>query len=159
MKKVVLLAALLGLLVAAAGFAQERPLSIRERDFGFGFIFGEPTGVNAKLWIGRFTALDVTGAWSFIDEGRFVLHIDYLYHLFNLFRVGGGGQLPFYIGIGPRLFFAGENPHVGVRAPVGASYMFPTIPIELFAEIAPGISVIPDTSFDISGGFGVRYYF
>ncbi len=161
MKKYVLLLVLLGLLAAATGFtqAQQTTFNIGPRDFGFGFVFGEPTGISAKLWIGRVTALDLTAAWSFAREGRLILQMDYLFHYFGLFRLQGRGQLPIYLGIGPRLALTTDNPHLGARVPLGVSYLFPTIPIELFVEIAPGMEIIPATQFDFSGGFGLRYYF
>lgn len=165
MKKFILLTILFLLLAAFSGFSQARPAApgrppiIAERDFGFGFIVGEPTGLSAKLWLGRAQAIDVTAAWSFVEESNFVLHIDYLYHLFNLFTIGGGGRMPFEIGLGSRLVFAETEPLIGLRAPVGVAYMFPTLPIELFVEVAPGMQVIPETEFNASGGFGLRYYF
>ena len=159
MKKFLLVLVLLGTL-ATAGFtqAQQTTFNIGPRDFGFGFLFGVPTGISAKLWIGRITALDVTAAWDFAED-EFVLQFDYLFHYFGLFRLQGRGQLPVYIGIGPRLSLTQDEQEFGARLPLGLSYLFPTVPIELFAEVAPGLSILPATNADISGGFGVRYYF
>ena len=159
MKKFLLVLLLLGAL-ASAGFsqAQQTTFNIGPRDFGFGFLFGVPTGISAKLWIGRITALDITAAWDFADD-EFVLQLDYLFHYFGLFRMRGRGQLPVYIGIGPRLSLKQDENEIGARLPLGIAYLFPSVPIELFAEVAPGLSILPATNADVSGGFGVRYYF
>jgi hypothetical protein len=47
---------------------------------------------------------------------------------------------------------------IGVRVPLGLEFFI--IPeVEIFGELVPGISLFPDTDFDLDGGIGARYYF
>jgi len=147
-----LVAAAAGLLVCSA-----LPVHAQERRFGAGIILGEPTGLSAKLWVGEKAAVDAAVAWSFQGDGAFYLHASYLYHFFNLeptlpdsfsAYVGGGGKIVFR-----------KDTELGLRIPVGLSYMLSEVPLEAFLEVAPGILLIPGTDADIGGGIGIRYYF
>ena len=60
--------------------------------------------------------------WSFVDEGAFHIHGDYIFHNFNLIRISGG-KLPFYYGIGARIKTANKT-RFGVRVPLGLAYIF-----------------------------------
>ena len=44
-------------------------LGAQDSGFGLGIIFGEPTGISFKGWIGRRAAFDAAVAWSFEGEG------------------------------------------------------------------------------------------
>ena len=150
MKKTVIAVLLALVLLSPAAFADGGPL-------GLGIILGEPTGISAKLWLGDTHALDAAVAWSFQDEGSFYFHGSYLFHMMDLISVEQG-SLPLYIGIGGKISLRDE-PHVGIRVPVGLAYIFPTAPVDVFLEIAPGIGLIPSTSPDWGAGLGVRYFF
>jgi hypothetical protein len=138
--------------------SQRLLLSDRGR-FGIGAMVGEPTGLSMKYWLSEKNAVDLGAAWSFEDHGSFQLQSDFLTHKFDIFPVDYG-ELPLYFGIGGRVKFPdhGET-RAGVRVPVGVSYFFPDVPIELFAEVAPIMDVTPSTHFCVNGGIGVRYYF
>ena len=124
---------------------------------GLGVLIGEPTGISAKLWLKGPSAVDAAAAWSTRGDNSLHLHVDYLHHFFGLFPVPQG-KLPLYVGGGGRVRFA-DNSKFGVRVPVGLAYLFPTIPVDIFLEIAPIVDLAPDTGFDINGGIGARYYF
>jgi hypothetical protein len=137
---------------------------------GVGAIVGEPTGISAKKWISGTRAVDMAAAWSFSGTDSFQFHGDYLFHDFSLIRPEGmKGRLPVYTGIGMRLKLKdsngdsnGRNAHdnvVGVRVPLGVTYLFENAPVDLFTEIVPIMEVAPDTDFDISAAFGARFYF
>ena len=130
MKKIVITVLLAMVSLSPAVFADGGP-------FGLGIILGEPTGISAKLWLGDTHAVDAAVAWSFQDEGSFYIHGSYLFHMPGLISVDRG-SLPVYIGVGGKISLRDE-PHVGVRVPVGLSYIVPTAPVDLFVEIAPGI--------------------
>ena len=137
-----------------------QPLLLSDRGrFGIGAMVGDPTGFSMKYWLSEKNAVDLGAAWSFEDHGSFQLQSDFLTHRFDIFPVNYG-ELPLYFGVGGRLKFPdhGET-HVGVRVPVGVSYFFPDVPIELFAEVAPIVDVTPSTQFCVNGGIGFRYYF
>ena len=129
----------------------------QSQDFGFGIQAGEPTGLSAKLWTGRENALDFAMAWSFEGRDEMLMQADYVWHSFDVFNVSSG-ELPLYFGIGGRAVFR-DDPLLGLRVPLGIAYMFESAPLDIFAEVAPILNVIPSTDFDMGGGLGVRFWF
>ena len=127
---------------------------------GLGLIVGEPTGLSAKYWLNDTLALDGAVGWSTRDHTDLYLHSDVLWHNFNLIPVPRG-SLPVYFGVGGLVRFRDDNRDndVGIRAPVGVSYMFDNAPVDVFAEIAPAIDVAPSVRGEITGGVGIRYWF
>jgi len=152
MKKNILFCVVLGLMMILA-----KPISAQDHGFGMGIVFGEPTGLSAKLWTSRDNAFDFAAAWSFRGDGNLLLQADYVWHFFNAIRVSSG-KLPIYVGIGGRVILA-NDPSVGVRVPVGLDYLFADAPIDIFLEIVPILDLTPATDFDVGGGIGIRYWF
>ena len=128
----------------------------QKKTFGLGLIIGEPTGVSFKSWMDDKSAVDGAVAWNFGEGGFLHLHADYLYH-FNLIEIAGG-ELPFYVGLGARVGFK-KDFTLGIRIPLGAEYLFESIPIGIFAEFVPILELIPSTEFKGNFGFGGRFYF
>ena len=127
--------------------------------FGAGLLVGEPTGLSLKYWLSEKNAVDLGAAWSFEDHSAFQLHSDFLTHKFDLFPINSG-ELPLYFGVGGRVKIPDHgSTRAGVRVPVGISYLFADIPVEVFAEVAPIVDVTPATQLRFNGGIGVRYYF
>ncbi len=129
----------------------------QDADFGLGIILGEPTGISLKKWTGSRTAIDGAVAWSFSNKDSLHLHADYLVHNFNLIEVEKG-RLPVYFGLGAR-FKLEDRTKFGGRIPVGVSYIFEDVSIDIFVELVPMFDLVPDTDFKIAGGIGIRYYF
>ncbi len=125
--------------------------------WGIGVIIGEPTGISLKIWNSRTTAIDAAAAWSFKDEGKLHLHMDYLLHNFKLFKARHG-KLPLYYGIGGRVKFEKEI-RVGVRFPLGICYILRDTPIDIFFEIVPLLDLTPETDFNFNASIGLRYFF
>ncbi|MBI5475743.1 MAG: hypothetical protein HY964_03295 [Ignavibacteriales bacterium] len=130
----------------------------QDRGFGLGIMIGEPTGLNAKGWLTKRTAIDAGLAWSFVHETALHVHVDYLIHSFNVFP--DAEQLPLYYGIGGRIR-TGEkrDAQVGLRMVGGIEYMFRTAPIDIFFEIAPILDLTPKTELNMNAGIGARFYF
>ncbi len=131
--------------------------SAQQRKFGLGVVLGEPTGVSAKLWLGPTSAIDGVVAWSFANNPSVTVLADYLFHFFDVFSVKEG-RLPLYVGIGGAISIAPE-PDFGVRFPFGVTYLFDSAPLDVFLEAAPIFLFFPATTFDFSGGIGIRFYF
>lgn len=148
MKKLILVSAIA--LFSLSIFAQDEGL-------GLGLIFGEPTGLSAKLWTSERTALDAALAWSFSGVGWMHIQADFLMHNYDIISVSKG-KLPLYYGAGAYLAFSSDF-GLGARVPLGLAYQFEGAPVDIFAEIAPGLALLPDIGFYIGGGFGARYYF
>ena len=131
--------------------------SAQDGKFGLGVVLGEPTGIAAKLWLGQTSAVDGVVAWSFAKNPSVTIHADYLFHFFDVFPIEEG-RLPLYVGIGGTISIAPE-PDIGIRIPFGATYLFDTAPLDIFLEAAPIFLFLPATTFDFSGGLGIRFYF
>ena len=132
-------------------------ISAQDKGLGLGLIFGEPTGLSAKMWTSERTALDAAVAWSFSGVGWFHLHADFLMHNYDLFSVSKGA-LPVYYGLGAFTTFSSDF-GLGLRVPLGLAYQFEGAPVDIFAEVVPGLALLPDLAFYIGGGIGVRYFF
>ena len=150
MKKIKYTVILFTILFLSAANAQSKGI-------GLGLIVGEPTGISFKYWTGSTTAVDAALAWSFIDEGAFHIHGDYIFHNFTLITIPEG-KLPFYYGIGARIKTANDT-KLGVRVPLGLAYLFNSAPIDIFLEIVPILDLTPKTDFAINAALGTRYYF
>ena len=126
----------------------------RYSNIELGVILGEPTGISFKSWQSDNSAIDAAVAWSFGENGSVHLHADYLRH--NWLDVDRG-SLAFYYGLGGRVKFADDS-KIGARIPVGLQYMFPETRLSMFFEVAPTLDLIPETSFGVNGGIGVRIF-
>lgn len=127
---------------------------------GAGIIIGEPIGGSLKYWFNDTLAIDGAIGWSSHDDTDLYVHSDVLWHKFDLFPVSRG-RLPLYFGVGGLIRFRDNNEdnQVGVRVPVGLSYMFDNAPMDIFVEIAPALDVAPNVQGEITGGIGIRYWF
>ena len=121
---------------------------------GLGVIIGNPTGVSFKKWIDSSKAVDAAAAWSFANDGVLQVHLDLLFHDFTLLD----RQWPVYYGIGGAVGIA-DDLVLGVRFPLGISYLFPSDPFDIFFEIVPRLNLMPETDFGIDGAIGFRFYF
>ena len=130
----------------------------QQSGFGVGVIIGEPTGVCGKYWLDDLTAIDAGVAWAFKDEGAVHVHVDYLFHKFEVFTVDKG-KLPLYYGIGGRVKFDEDDSLFGVRIPVGMNYLFANDPLDLFLEIVPILNLAPETDLSFNGAIGIRFFF
>jgi len=86
-----------------------------------------------------------------------LMQADSVWHCFDVFPVSSG-ELPLYFGIGGRAVLR-NDPILGVRVPVGLAYMFESAPLDIIAEVAPILNLIPSTDFDLGSGLGVRFRF
>jgi hypothetical protein len=161
--------------LGAAGTARATEVGYG-RKFGLGFQVGDPIGLTAKLWVAPTNAIDFgLGFWGYgvfdtcdsqnhcsrygYNNGTF--HADYLWQS-NLVR--GQAQLDWHIGAGGRMIWfggcSGDCFDLKARMPVGIDLMFvnPSM-LEVFAELAPALFVVPFIGLDIEGALGARFYF
>ena len=148
MRKVLLISVVVFLLFGGAAVAVD--------NFGLGAVVGEPTGITGKMFLSGSSAVDATLSWSFVKDKLYV-HSDYIHHFSDFFGSGAPTLLA-YTGIGGMIELQ-ENPEIGVRIPFGLSYTIPDTPVELFFELAPVVLLAPETSVELNGGLGARYYF
>jgi hypothetical protein len=149
----------LGFALVLASFLLQPAVAVTSRvgsaqDMGIGIAVGQPTGATMKYWLSSTTAIDAVAGYHF--NRNFDVHADYLWHSFSSFDVGSG-RLPFYVGLGARINL-GDTSHLGMRMPLGLSYLFPTDPVELFAEVAPVVRLVTKVGLDVDGLVGFRVY-
>lgn len=132
-------------------------LRAQQDGFGLGIIIGEPTGVSFKKFVADKRAIDGAVAWSFRHDGWFHLHVDHLWHNFDLINVAKG-RMPLYYGVGGRLSTPDKDLNLGVRIPVGLAYMFGDAPVDIFLEVVPILDLAPDSDVDFNAAIGARFY-
>jgi len=147
------------LILAAIAALVASPAAAGPSTFGLGIVIGEPTGINAKLFLDGNNALDMAAAWSLSGDNDLHLRVDYIFHRYQLIKVDKG-KLPFFFGLGGRVEFReNRDDKVGVRVPVGLAYEFANAPFDVFGEIVPVLELTPDTDFEFEGAIGVRFWF
>lgn len=141
-----------------------------QRKCGVGAVLGQPTGISGKCYfVGREFGWDAMVAWEFLNSrnGAMYIHTTAQWHPTE-WEVEDLAHLSWYVGVGPyvALWFI-EVPSwvndsgvsVGVRAPIGLSFDFVDIPLQVFTEVSVNVGVFPSTRVGAGGGMGVRYYF
>lgn len=134
---------------------------------GLGLNLGWPTGLAGKYYLtdnqGITFGVGVGGpAWI----GGYV---DYVWAPVALVNIEPGTLYP-YIGGGvflgafpyrnPFLSYLGNIPLLlGAEMPLGLTWNFTALPLDIYLEAAPGLAVFPALDFGIRGSLGFRYYF
>ncbi len=130
--------------------------------FGIGGIIGDPTGISAKMWLDKKTAIDGAFAWSMSGPRAIHVHGDYLLHELSLFRIGRH-PMNLYYGAGARISSYSSDDKTGLglgaRAPLGIAYEFRKHSVELFGEFSLILELTPRTEAFFNFGIGGRYYF
>lgn len=147
----------LAALIGAGGLLAGSDAHAQRNGFGVGVLLGEPLGASFKAWLSDRTAIDGGVGWCNYDDDGVQVHADYLWHNFELLGAGSG-RVPVYFGLGVRAKFA-DDTHFGFRGPIGLSYMLDTVPIDLFAEVAPILDVTPNWHVEWNAVIGARYWF
>ena len=143
-------------------------------DFGLGIALGSPTAITGKVWLTNSTAFDFGLGYSSRDY--FLVYGDYLLHRTGVFGANElTRELNAYFGLGlgiyswDRNYYYQDRPagwrrkegDVGVyaRIPFGVEWNPRDPPLGVFAELVPGISLIPSIDVIINAAVGIRYYF
>lgn len=133
------------------------------RTVGLGAIVGDPTALDLKLRFDTMQAVQIRAGWSFADpyQDRVVLMTDYTLHFPILYKqTKNAGLLAPYLGVGGKVGFS-ERPNpvtVGVRVPLGLSFLVRELPLEVFVEVVPGVHVAPRVDALVDAGIGARVY-
>ncbi len=149
------------------------------KTFGLGLELGEPTGLNGKYFFGPSTAFDFGVGWIYrhyyYGDGIH-LYGDVLFHPVSLVHADGF-ELPLYIGVGVRFWdfdycvnrvctYGGNA--IGIRVPVGISFDFNTVPLDIFIQAVPTLDFLRGDYYDryrdrshfgVDFSVGLRYWF
>jgi hypothetical protein len=145
------------------------------KQFGLGLELGEPTGITGKLFLTPDQALDFgLGDIYHHYYGGDGLHLyaDYLWHPVVL-TSAEAFELPFYVGVGGRVWFfdyacpggtCNGAEAFGVRVPLGISFDFNNVPLDIFIQAVPTLDFFRDyrnhdVYLDIDFSVGIRYWF
>jgi hypothetical protein len=140
--------------------------------FGLGIIVGSPTGLSMKYYLGDSgQAIDGAIGFAFVHSEGIHVHADYLWHPIMLTQ-DAAFSLPLHVGVGLRVLdhdngrYEDDTIHVGIRGPVGITFDFTQVPIDVFLEIALILDFHEDeyrdddnVDLDLNAGLGIRYYF
>jgi hypothetical protein len=155
MKKLQALIALSLALVSAPAFAQAPGAT------GVGVVVGSPNGLTARHWIDGENSIEGSLGWA-ITDSRFQVNVNYLFNRANLIPIGDEAlDLFFGGGLSLRTKSGKQNGEVvfGPRIPVGVAYTFADPNLELFAQAALNIGIIPSADVYADANLGVRFYF
>jgi len=157
-KKTALVILLLGWCAYASPAKADEILKGASGPFGIGLVVGQPGnwGAIGNLWIDSINSLQPAIKFDSADQA--ILQLDYLWHRYNIVHPQSG-SLPFYIGVGGDLTLE-NSAAVGVRVPVGLSYIFPPdTPLDLFIQIVPTLWLdAGNSALDIFAEAGARFY-
>ena len=140
--------------------------------FGLGLIIGSPTGLSMKYYLGESGhAIDAAVGFAFVSSSGIHVHADYLWHPLVL-TSDPAFKLPLHVGVGARILDhdrgrdGNDDLHVALRVPVGVTFDFTQIPLDVFLEVALLVDFHGEEGkdndnlgLDLNAGVGVRYYF
>ncbi len=140
--------------------------------FGLGLNVGSRTGLTLKIWPRRLIGITVdAGATPFTNTLSFA--VGTAFHARPL-RGPNGISAQLYAGVGFRtrvVIDSGPDPEdedrtlvtaqavLGLRVPIGLTFLMSGFPVELFVEAAPAIDVWQAFGVDVEGIGGARVYF
>lgn len=118
-------------------------------DSGVGMQFGEPGTVGLSL---RFSNTAIGAAWNFSDNGYLHVNIDQW-----AIREELAKPIDWFVGYGVDAGI-GDDFRIAARIPVGLIWE-PNKDFEVFAQVAPGLKVLPAVDFYFGAAVGARYRF
>lgn len=144
--------------------------------FGLGILLGEPTAITAKYWIANDRAIDA--GLSFNLDKWFLIYGDWHAEFPGAFgrRNQFISDLSPYVGIGGLVVVSNRNEAetrkekyfsdtsssktaLGFRIPLGIEWQPNRVPVGVFLELVPGLTIIPGTTGFVQGGLGAIFYF
>ncbi len=126
-------------------------------NFGLGVLLGDPSGASAKWYLEKVHAIDFAIAYGFQGDGTAQFHADYLFHPHVLVEANDL-RVPWFVGVGTAANLKGGYFELGIRFPVGISYLLKSAPVDIVLEFAPGFT-FRDPGFRADVAVGSRYYF
>ncbi len=159
MKKLVTIS--LALMLSISAFSQTSGI-------GIGAELGTVVDFTAKFWTGETTAVALAAGFDWGGYGGLHVNGDFLFHMWS-FDVGQDMMKVYFgpgVGLGVYLgtyysYDTYSKVWFTLRAPGGVGYYFHNMPLECFAEFAPGVDIFGPYGFDFrwNSYVGARWYF
>jgi len=116
---------------------------------------GIPTGIDLNFE-SKSNSINSILSWGIPD----LFYFSTSYH--ENFRLETSEDVPgilrLYFGGGVLFRVTAHDAKFGFRIPLGIKFFFNNSPLDVFAEVAPGIHLVPETTPLIEGAIGVRFY-
>lgn len=125
------------------------------KETGLGFIIFGPTGLSVQHYLSNANSID--GALSGTN-GSLYLHSTYLWHRPKQVKIDSV-RLDLYFGGGLRGIFNDQESILGLRAPIGLSYVLPDPTVQFFGELAIQVDFLNRFGAGATLGLGARYFF
>jgi hypothetical protein len=129
-------------------------LSAQPRQFGIGLVLFEPSGLTAKVWLGRSAAVNGAIGWSAEENHDLHIQADFLF-LNQRVAADRNLDLDFYLGVGGKIIFRNFD-SAWFRVPLGLDFRMKKTPFNFFFEIAPAFNF---KTLKLFGALGFRYIF
>jgi hypothetical protein len=127
------------------------------RGFGIGIVGGVIAGLSIKDWVSYDNAFQFDVNWD-LYQGGIGFGAAYLFHNFGIITADNN-KFPLYFGIkGWAVITNGGSVAAGMMVPLGIAWIPRDVPIDIFLQVEPGISVIPSVHFAPGGGAGIRFW-
>jgi hypothetical protein len=165
--RTLLLIAAYGTLAHGASLTRSSPRHAYDK-VGLGLGFSGVPGISGYADISRDNF--VQAGLGFANHGSYGVTGDYAFAYPRVFR-GAPTVTPFW-GLGvlvlhdgrdywSRYFAAteGENTYAGARIPLGFNFVIPRTPVQLEAELAPSLIMVPIAMGYLQGGVSLRILF
>lgn len=144
--------------------------------WGIGIVLGDPSAITAKYIADQKVAYDMGLSFSF-DRWIF-LYGDWLWHVPGALGHANDfvARTTPYIGAGGLFVISNRNAYdrrrdryfetsanstiaIGARFPLGLEWKPASVPLGVFVEIVPGMTIIPATMGFVQAGIGARFFF
>lgn len=138
-----------------------------------GFILGSPTAIVGQHQVSEKESYQ--GGLAFSYDDSFLIFVDKLFHYPGSIQASDSfiRSLTPYFGVGGAIAITNDSRRkddgyfgkddgdigMGVRVPLGIEWKGHNPPLRVYFEIAPGISLFPETSAHFMGGLGLKYWF
>lgn len=165
MKKILLIISAFLLMFSFSVFAKKASIKVNfgaksvYSGIGVGFFCAGENVLSIKKFIDKDNALQAGLGWDY--GGGYSLSVDYLFNNFDLIQIDPGTCI-LYWGLGAQVG-TGYNDwgfNLGFRIPLGISYVFEGIPLDITLQFVPVIGFAGGEFHPWpTGGLGARYYF
>ena len=155
MKRVIVLVLTICLMFAVSVSAKKASIKVNVgaksvySGFGVGFFSGGENVVSLKKFLDKDNAVQFGLGWDYRGNG-FIASFDYLFNMFDIIEVSPGDFIVYW-GVGAQVgsgsyidynYYWRTGFNVGLRIPIGLSYVFETIPLDISLQIVPGIGLL-----------------